>query len=105
MLRAIKRGLAGQQVVCVQTAALALAEIRSNSPDVVLCDYLMPDTNGLELIRQIKSAQPDLRCILMTGYTEALEGCQHEDGAPDEIVEKSWNSDWLAVLGHREKPA
>ncbi len=37
--------------------------------DLVLCDILMPDGNGLELLREIREAQPRTAVIMMTAYT------------------------------------
>ena len=42
----------------------------------MLCDVRMPGINGLELIRQIREIQPDLPCIVITGY-----------GSPEQSVE------------------
>jgi len=39
--------------------------------DLVLCDVRMPGIQGLELVRQIHDLQPDLPCIVITGYGSA----------------------------------
>jgi DNA-binding NarL/FixJ family response regulator len=45
--------------------AIALAgELR---PDVLLVDYGLPDINGVEVIRQVTSADPAVRAVLFTG--------------------------------------
>jgi DNA-binding NtrC family response regulator len=36
--------------------------------ELVLCDVRMPGLSGLELVRQVREAQPDLPCIVVTGY-------------------------------------
>ncbi|MCA9731063.1 response regulator [candidate division KSB1 bacterium] len=36
--------------------------------DVVLCDYRLPDTNGLLLCNDFLMAQPDLQVMLFTAY-------------------------------------
>lgn len=35
---------------------------------IVLCDILLPDTNGLELMASIKDMNPDTFVILFTGH-------------------------------------
>lgn len=49
-------------------AAQALQTIASERIDLVLCDIQMPGINGLELVRQVGEIEPDLPCIVMTGY-------------------------------------
>jgi DNA-binding NtrC family response regulator len=44
--------------------------------DLVLCDVKMPGIGGLELVRQIRDVQPELPCIVVTGY-----------GSPENSVE------------------
>lgn len=40
--------------------------------DLVLSDFAMPNTTGLDLIRAIKRLRPDLPCILITGFMEGI---------------------------------
>ena len=51
-----------------QTALSALSEGDAGKPDVVLLDYLLPDSNGLSLFEKIRDLMPDGRVILMTAY-------------------------------------
>jgi len=49
------------------TALAALADDASQ-PDVVLLDYMLPDSNGLSLFERIRDLMPAGRVILMTAY-------------------------------------
>lgn len=48
----------------------ALHLIRSIRPDIVITDILMPELDGLELLRQIKVSLPATRVVLLSGYSE-----------------------------------
>ena len=39
-----------------------------NSIDLILCDIRMPQMNGYELVRRIKTLQPKVRIILMSAF-------------------------------------
>jgi two-component system response regulator HydG len=38
--------------------------------DVVLCDFRLPDFNGLELIKEIRKHRPQTQVIIITGYSD-----------------------------------
>lgn len=71
--RALERILrrAGHEVVMARDASEALGIVTAQPLDLVLCDVKMPGINGLELVRQIHELEPDLPCIVITGYGSA----------------------------------
>jgi DNA-binding NtrC family response regulator len=68
--RALERILVrvGHRVSCARDASEAMSVVSSDHLDLVLCDVRMPGIQGLELVRQIHDLQPDLPCIVITGY-------------------------------------
>ena len=44
----------------------ALEQIRACVPDLVLCDILMPEMNGIELLRQVRAEGLDCRFVMLT---------------------------------------
>ena len=71
--RALERILVrvGHQVSTARDAGEALALVSSQPIDLMLCDVKMPGINGLELVRQVHELEPDLPCIVITGYGSA----------------------------------
>jgi DNA-binding NarL/FixJ family response regulator len=39
-------------------------------PDVAVLDVRLPDGNGVELCRELRSALPELNCLILTSYTD-----------------------------------
>jgi DNA-binding NarL/FixJ family response regulator len=52
------------------TVAEALATIPSVRPDVAVLDMRLPDGNGVELCRELRSQLPELHCLILTSYTD-----------------------------------
>jgi YesN/AraC family two-component response regulator len=52
------------------SAAKALELLHDNSIDVIISDLKMPEMDGIEFIRLVKTEYPNMNCILLTGYYE-----------------------------------
>jgi DNA-binding NarL/FixJ family response regulator len=50
----------------------ALRLIRSQEFDVALVDIAMPDKNGLDLLKQLRSEQPKLAVLILSTYSEEI---------------------------------
>jgi two-component system NarL family response regulator/two-component system response regulator DevR len=48
----------------------ALTKLASTQTDVALLDLRLPDIDGIELCREIGSAHPEIRCLILTGQTD-----------------------------------
>ncbi|KJU84107.1 multi-sensor signal transduction histidine kinase [Candidatus Magnetobacterium bavaricum] len=53
-----------------EDGAVALDMYRSGYYDIVMSDIMMPELNGIELIRKIKETNPDQPVIIMTSYDD-----------------------------------
>lgn len=51
------------------SVSAAMARIPALRPDVAVLDVRLPDGNGIELCRDLLSAVPDLRCLMLTSFT------------------------------------
>jgi two-component system response regulator DevR len=52
------------------TAAEALARIPAVRPDVAVLDARLPDGSGIDVCRDIRSALPEVRCLILTSYDD-----------------------------------
>ncbi|MEC3982228.1 response regulator transcription factor [Amycolatopsis sp. H20-H5] len=48
----------------------ALARVPALRPDVVVLDVRLPDGNGVELCRELRSMLPGLNCLMLTSFTD-----------------------------------
>ncbi|MBV8159469.1 MAG: response regulator transcription factor [Acidimicrobiia bacterium] len=52
------------------TAEQALARVASARPDVAVLDLRLPDGDGVEVCREIRSAHPETQCVILTSYAD-----------------------------------
>ncbi|MBO0812005.1 MAG: response regulator transcription factor [Microlunatus sp.] len=52
------------------TAAEARARIPATMPDVAMLDARLTDGDGIAVCRDMRSALPDLRCLILTSYDD-----------------------------------
>jgi CheY-like chemotaxis protein len=58
---------AGHLVMCVSTGQAAARLVKKQHFDIVITDIIMPDEDGLELILELKEAQPSVRILAISG--------------------------------------
>ncbi len=52
------------------TAEEALARIPATCPEVAVLDVRLPDGNGVEVCREIRSRHPEVRCLMLTSFAD-----------------------------------
>jgi two-component system response regulator DevR len=52
------------------TAAEALARIPATRPDVAVLDVRLPDGSGVEVCREVRSAMPEVACLMLTSFSD-----------------------------------
>ena len=74
----VRRGLrelleAEQDLVVIGeagTAAEALERIPATNPDVAVLDVRLPDGDGVEVCREIRSSHPQINCLMLTSFAD-----------------------------------
>ena len=52
------------------TAQEALARVPASNPDVAVLDVRLPDGDGVEVCRDLRSAMPELKCLMLTSFAD-----------------------------------
>lgn len=52
------------------SVAEALARVPAVRPDVAVLDVRLPDGNGVQLCRDLRSEMPDLKCLMLTSFDD-----------------------------------
>jgi two-component system KDP operon response regulator KdpE len=111
-IRAVLKTLlesAGYRVEQAETAARALVEARANRPDVILVDLGLPDRDGQQLIRDIRTFSP-VPLLVLSARTAEDEMVRALDGGADDYVVKPFQAGELlarirAALRRPVRPA
>src|SRR5512146_1812186 len=97
VIRSCKRILDGDefQVEAVQDGREALLRIDDNAYDVVILDIMMPNIDGLEVLRRVKETHPNVDVVMITGLSQidtAVQAMKHgafdylsQPAEPDEL--------------------
>jgi signal transduction histidine kinase len=91
----------GFRVTTAEHGAEGLRYLREQSFDLVLLDAMMPGMSGLELVERIQQRDPDIVCVMITGYaTVDLAARAMKQGAHD-FLPKPFTSDELLDVVQR----
>lgn len=79
-----------------ETGMQALNLARDHSYDLVLLDIALPDKNGIDVLKQLKLEQPDIKVIVLSMYPEdqygvrslkaGASGYLNKQSAPDQLI-------------------
>ena len=74
LVKTMLRGLGATQVYDARTPAQALEHLRKEEIDIVILDYMLGETDGVEFLRRLrtdpKSPAPFMPVIMLTAHTE-----------------------------------
>ncbi|MGB9698608.1 MAG: sigma-54-dependent transcriptional regulator [Thermodesulfobacteriota bacterium] len=88
----------GFGVETVASGRLALEKIAQEPFDLVLLDLKMPGLDGLETLREIKARDPDLICIMITGYPTIESAVKAVKMGAYDYLTKPCNPDELRMV-------
>ncbi|MBI2361469.1 MAG: sigma-54-dependent Fis family transcriptional regulator [Deltaproteobacteria bacterium] len=93
----------GKQLRVVEASSSdeAIRKIRQESPDVILLDILMPGTDGLETLKQIKAIHPEGQVIMLTALNTARTAFSAKETGAFDYLTKPFDVDELRLRVER----
>ena len=79
-------------------AAQAREILRSWRPEVVLMDLMLPDADGIDLLKDFKEASPETQVIMVTGYGSVPKAVEAMKAGAFSFIEKPVDADVLLVM-------
>ncbi|KPH91655.1 diguanylate phosphodiesterase [Pseudoalteromonas undina] len=93
VLRSLKRVLvrSGYDVITASTGFEALEILTANQVEIIITDFRMPEMNGADLLRQVKSRWPDCVNLVLSGYADFKSVVELlNQGLVFRFLEKPW---------------
>ncbi len=66
--------------------------------DILLTDLIMPEVDGIQLLKEVKSRHPDSIVIIMTGYASLDSAIQAIRGGAYDYIRKPFKLDELEIV-------
>ncbi|WKN30641.1 sigma-54 dependent transcriptional regulator [Porifericola rhodea] len=89
----------GYETKTASDSATAIDILKSHKCDLVLCDFKLPDLNGLELIQKIKVINPEAALLVITGYSDVKVAVQAiKLGAYDYVTKPLYPDEILMTI-------
>jgi two-component system C4-dicarboxylate transport response regulator DctD len=85
-------------VSCFADAASALGHIHADYDGVVLCDYNMPEMDGLEALERIRAVDEAIPVIILTGQGDISTAVTAMQQGAYDFIEKPFDQDELIEL-------
>jgi DNA-binding NtrC family response regulator len=92
---------AGYQTTCVAGGVEALAKLERCRFDLVLSDMVMPEMDGVTLLRQVRSSHPQLPFVLVTAHGSVDSAVSAMKEGVDDYLLKPLNREELLVVVER----
>ena len=91
--------------------AEGLEHFASSNPHIVFLDVVMPEIDGLNVLREIKSLKPDTIVVMMTSMSEKQKVLKFKEAGADYYLLKPFEEgkfmemlqEIIAILGQRSK--
>ena len=86
------------EVAEAETGTDALKLLKDNTYDLVVLDYRLPDTTGLEVLRQFRREDDDTIVILMTAYSNIEDAVEAIKLGAFDYLPKPFDMDHLLLI-------
>jgi DNA-binding NtrC family response regulator len=85
----------GYLVQSAETGDEGLARLGETPYDLVLLDFALPDRNGLEVLSEIRSRDPQLPVIMITAYGTVDNAVRAMQNGATNFIQKPWDNEKL----------
>lgn len=88
-----------REILTAENGSKALEQYEKERPDLVLLDIMMPEMDGLEVLKKIRAKDPDTRVVILSDMGHQAMGIEaFASGATDVILKPLTQDRLLAAV-------
>ena len=91
----------GHDYVTARDGVEAIEKLKHNSFHIVITDMMMPNMDGMELLKHINANYPNIKVIVITGYDRTFTYTEVIRAGASDFVSKPFNTDELEAKINR----
>ncbi len=91
----LELGYEGYQVEIAKSGKEALDQVEKFKPDLIILDWILPEIDGLEVIRRIRSDGNEVPVIVLTGRSAVSDKVASLDSGADDYLTKPFATEEL----------
>jgi two-component system, NtrC family, response regulator PilR len=88
----------GWQVEVAPSVGDARTAIQRIEPDVVLCDLMLPDGSGIDLVREVKAQSPSIAFVMITAHTSTRSAVEALKAGAVDYIAKPFDIEELKII-------
>jgi two-component system response regulator PilR (NtrC family) len=89
---------AGWHVDAAGSVAEARVAMARHEPDVVLCDLMLPDGSGIDLLKDIKAQNPSIGVVMITAHTSTQSAVEALKAGALDYIAKPFDIEELKIV-------
>ncbi len=92
---------AGIESESFDTGDKAMVQLKSETPEAVICDIRMPGTDGLEILKNLQQEKPNVPVIIITAHSDLDSAVASYQGGAFEYLPKPFDIDEALAVTRR----
>ena len=88
----------GWRVGAAGSLSEARAALQKEEPDLVLCDLMLPDGSGIDLLREVKTHNPSIAFIMITAHTSTKSAVEALKTGAFDYIAKPFDIEELKII-------
>ncbi len=88
----------GWRVETAASIADGRAAVQKSEPDLILCDLMLPDGSGLDLLREAKAQNSSIAVIMITAHTSTKSAVEALKAGAFDYIAKPFDIDEMKII-------